>query len=478
MIYEDYTMFVWGLIMPKTCWCKNNILETYSDGYNKCAECLTLVSIKEFDKEIYSVTNEGADLYGSNYWKNEMTEIAGVNSLDELITLHFKDRALYWLKTLIKYVLPPAIVADVGGGLGQFSFLLKKAGFSQIMFEVSPEICEYSQKHLQINVRNEDFAKSKDEKYDSVVLFDLLEHILEPCDFVRILASKTDGIVSLQTPCYDENLTYAEMLEEKPRFANLLIPDQHIFLFSKSSITKLLNENGFSHVMFEPAVFGDDYDMFVFTGKEQIKVNNEADIERALKGNPYLYLFNALEEMRLLGLRGHKELRELQLVAENSLRDKEELSERSKVAEEERSTAIRRLMRKHAQVEGLWESLLRVSELLEINAEIFEVTKEAADARLRDVEILVRDIKILLKDIEILRKDEETLKKEIQRNQRVTSRDRLHIDNLGETIVLSSEILDENHAVVMEYEQVKRQFWFRVLRRLRLVGAHKITIGG
>ena len=181
-------------------------------------------------------------------------------------------------------------------------------------------------------------------------------------------------------------------------------------------------------------------------------------------------------------------------MAENSLRDKEELSERTKVAEEERSIAIRRLMRKHAQVEGLWESLLEVSELLEINAEIFEVTKEAADARLRDVEILVRDIENLIKDIEILRKDIEIRtkdveilkkdveirtkdieiqKKEIQRNQRITCRDRFHINNLGEAIFLSSEILDENHAVVMEYEQIKRQFWFRVLRRLRLVGRRR-----
>ena len=67
-------------------------------------------------------------------------------------------------------------------------------------------------------------------------------------------------MICFQTPCYDEKLSYEEMCQKKSRFKNLLVKDQHIYLYSRDSITAILQNHGFKHIIFEPAFFGDDYD--------------------------------------------------------------------------------------------------------------------------------------------------------------------------------------------------------------------------
>ena len=283
--------------MPKSCWCKNDKLEEYSIDYYACRLCSTLVSKADFSDDIYHVQNEASDLYGDHYWEKDMLEIAGVSSLDELVSLYLSHRALYWLKYFLHYCLPPANVAEIGGGLGQFSYLLKLTGFSQTEYELSPNICEYSRKELGINVICGDFNETKD-LFDGIVATDLIEHILDP---VRLMTTAfnhlaDNGVLCIQTPSYDENFTYEEMLERKPRFSQLLRPEQHIYLFSKKSIEKLLTNCGFHHIKYVPAVFGDDYDMFLFASKKPLVKNSDKQILEAVsKSNAGRFVLAALK---------------------------------------------------------------------------------------------------------------------------------------------------------------------------------------
>jgi 2-polyprenyl-3-methyl-5-hydroxy-6-metoxy-1,4-benzoquinol methylase len=546
--------------MFKNCWCGNENMERYSKGYFKCAECFTLVSQTAFDKSIYNVKNEDSDYYGSNYWKKEMLEKAKVSSLDKLIELYFKDRAAHWLKYFLKYRLPHASVADIGGGLGQFSFFLRKAGFSQVMFEMSPEICEYSREHLQINTRHQDFTADLDEKFDSIAAFDLLEHILDAARFVRAMAVKTpaDGLVCLQTPCYDETLSYEEMLEKKPKFEEQLMPEQHIYLFSRKAVTRLLGENGFGYIEFEPAVFGDDYDMFLFAGKKPLRTHSGSEIENALRGNSDMYLINALDDlksekdelelcvrdlwsdnesvrreadtrlkdvkfldskikqtelqMKAVQVEADARLRDVDFLsdklkqaeqaADNRLQELQHLNKRLGAAEHEKFALGRRLERKQYQQNELWTSLLRISGLLTVNAETMNVAEREAESRLKDVEILTATIKGMEREHseEIIKltdslkiaqdnlvtvqneaekrlRDVEYLATVIQSAQRRAWREKKLAagtwDALTASAEIAAEIADEKNAILQEYEMVKRQFWFRVMRKFRLIRYRK-----
>jgi len=457
----------------------------YSEGYYACQECHTLVSKMDFDDNLYQVKDEDEDLYGSRYWKQDMLERAQVSSMEDMIELHFKERAPYWLHYFLKYRLPPATIADVGGGLGQFSYLLQLSGFSQTMFEMSPEVCEYAKKQLGINTRCEDFTQNRNEIFDCVVAFDLIEHIWEVANFVSVLSAKTPpkGIMCIQTPCYDETLTYEDMLDKKPRFESLLLPEEHIYLFSRSSIARLMKQQGFNYIAFEPAIFGDDYDMFLFSSKTPMKINSQSEISETMANNPNVHLLNSLAHIYqdVEALRRQREIIEqaskerLQLIetlseqvemVEQASKERlqliETLSEQLNASQQENLANRRKLERKHVQIDGLWNSLLRISQLLELNAEILDVTQQKAENLSRDVETLTLEAENRLRDVQ-------TLTSLAKYNQRRIERKQAQINSLLDVLDISSKILEENHAVVQEYNLVKRQFWFRVLRKLRLI---------
>ena len=270
-----------------TCWCGSRVNRKYSEHYYVCDKCCTLVSDVDFSDKIVHVENEDKDLYGKNYWEKMMCRLTGKNSLDEVIDYYLQERAIYWIQYLMKYRLPKAKVAEIGAGLGQLCYLLKQAGYEPYGFELSGEICAYAENTLKINMHRGDISAVSGQ-YDMIAAFDLLEHLVNPRDFVSQCARhlKEDGILCFQTPCYDPSLTYEEMKEKAPRFESLLTEFQHINLFSRNSMKKLLKESGFSYICFEPAVFGDDYDMFVFASRQPMKKNTDDEINRYLNSAP------------------------------------------------------------------------------------------------------------------------------------------------------------------------------------------------
>lgn len=269
--------------MSKECWCGCTDLIKYSEFYSVCTNCHTLVSNVELTNDIYKIKDEEHDLYGKSYWEENMVKLSGLNSMEDIIDNYLKDRAVYWLKYLLKYILPNTSIAEIGCGLGQFPYLIKSCGYQQTAYEVSPEICEYVRKNLKVNILCDDIGHSK-ASYDGVVAYDLLEHMLEPDHLLTDISGslKPDGILCFQTPCYDNSMSYDEMCKQKPRFKSLMIQNEHVFLYSRESIEKLLKSHGFTYINFEPAYFGDDYDMFVFASRTPMKINSDQEINEAL----------------------------------------------------------------------------------------------------------------------------------------------------------------------------------------------------
>ena len=86
------------------CWCGNEDFLPYSNDYNRCSYCNSLVAVRDFSQEIVDVQDEEEDLYGSNYWQKTMTKEAGVDTLEDIIELYLTGRAVYWLAYILKYV--------------------------------------------------------------------------------------------------------------------------------------------------------------------------------------------------------------------------------------------------------------------------------------------------------------------------------------------------------------------------------------
>ena len=274
------------------CWCGNEKLIEYSQNYYQCDKCHTLISKHDFKSNIYDVKDEETDLYGKNYWQISMAKAAGKNTLSEVIDMYLTERVIYWLKYILRYVRLGADIAEVGCGLGQLQYVMKRLGYHQKAYELSQEICHYMEKELRIQVHCGSFEKEVN-SYDGILAFDLFEHLMQPDAFLENCADslRENGVLCFQTPRYDPELTYEQMKEKKPKFMEQLRTEQHIYLFSKESMTEILQKHGFKNIVFEQAYFGDDYDMFLFASKDELKMNTDSEIDSYL---------NSTENGRLL----------------------------------------------------------------------------------------------------------------------------------------------------------------------------------
>lgn len=279
----------------KKCWCGNKALEDYSKTYYKCTKCKTLITKHDLQENLYDVENEENDLYGKNYWEVSMTQAAGKSTLSEVVDMYLSERVIYWLKGILKYVKLGADVAEVGCGLGQLQYLLRRVGYEQKAFELSQGVCDFMETQLGVVTHCGPFEPTE-KAYDGILAFDLFEHLIEPKQFLEycVKSLRENGVLCFQTPQYDSAKNYEEMQREKPRFEEQLKAEQHIFLYSKEAITEILRQYGFTNIFFEPAFFGDDYDMFLFASQVPIKINTEKEIDDYLNSVPNGRLVKAL----------------------------------------------------------------------------------------------------------------------------------------------------------------------------------------
>ena len=110
------------------CWCGNTELVPFAPDYLKCHICETLVVARMPGPNIARVTDEQGDLYGREYWFSHMERDLGVPNTIGRARADLHERCLHWLRTVLKYKLPPARVLELGCGHGGFVALLNQGG--------------------------------------------------------------------------------------------------------------------------------------------------------------------------------------------------------------------------------------------------------------------------------------------------------------------------------------------------------------
>jgi SAM-dependent methyltransferase len=190
---------------------------------------------------------------------------------------------------------------------------MRWAGFDASGLDLSPGLTEAARRRFEIPVvvgplEDQTFEPSS---LDVIVLMDVLEHLRNPLRTLalalRIL--KSDGIFFLQTPCYREGKTLEQMQAENDPFLQHLKPEQHLYLFSRSSIQLFFRNLGITHFSFEPAIFA-IYDMAVVAGREALAPLPRERADRTLESRPdgraVLALLDLDDKLRELDLR-HQE---------------------------------------------------------------------------------------------------------------------------------------------------------------------------
>ncbi len=270
----------------RPCWCGNAELLPFSTDYARCPVCETLVAQSGIPDDISHVSDDESDLYGKTYFTKHQSEDYGLPDLPTRARADLPERCSHWLRTVLKYKLPPGRSLELGSAHGGFVAMMRRAGFEASGLDLSPWLVEFSSKTFEVPVLCGMIEKQaiSPASLDVICLFDVLEHLPDPRQTIGHCLSllKSDGMLAVQTPCYPEGKTLDEVLRAEPRFADQFKPREHIHIFSRRSVTLLFEQLGAPNVVFERAIFG-HYDMFPFVSRVPLTVNNPEIIAEALQ---------------------------------------------------------------------------------------------------------------------------------------------------------------------------------------------------
>jgi glycosyltransferase involved in cell wall biosynthesis/2-polyprenyl-3-methyl-5-hydroxy-6-metoxy-1,4-benzoquinol methylase/uncharacterized coiled-coil protein SlyX len=283
------------------CWCGNETLEGFSDDYFRCAHCETLVAARMPDPKNLLAGQDEQGFYGHSYFESYQVEKLGFPPIAERARRDLPERCVHWLRALLKFKLPPARILELGSAHGGFVALMRWAGYQATGLELSPWVVDFARQTFGVPMLQGPIEAQSTQplSLDAVVLMDVLEHLPDPVktlqQCVRLL--KPDGILLIQTPSYRESMSLEQMVAAGDEFVKMLLPDQHLYLFSKRSVAELLRRVGAEHVQFESAIFP-AYDMFLVGTKAPASVIPEEEIQAALTGSRDGRLVRALLDLR------------------------------------------------------------------------------------------------------------------------------------------------------------------------------------
>jgi glycosyltransferase involved in cell wall biosynthesis/SAM-dependent methyltransferase len=272
----------------RPCWCGCADLVPFSPDYLRCPRCETLVLQSETSAVAGRVDDDARDFYGRDYWFGHMREL-GHPDIRERSRRDLSERCLHWLRTVLRYCQPPARTLELGCGHGGFVAMLRSVGFDACGLELSPSIAEFATRTFGVPVLTgpvEDQAMGPG-SMDLVLAMDVLEHLSDPLATVRHCAGllARAGLFILQTPCYPEGMSFGDMQAHRSPFLEQLRSkgQEHIYLFSRTSVRALFERVGLGHVAFEPAMFA-HYDMLVVASRAPLTPRPEIEAVATLAG--------------------------------------------------------------------------------------------------------------------------------------------------------------------------------------------------
>jgi SAM-dependent methyltransferase len=327
------------------CWCGNANLAAFGEGYWRCSACETLVSAQMPGPEIARVRDEDRDLYGREYWFSHQEKHLGRPSILARARSDLPERCLHWLRIVLKYKQPPARVLELGSAHGGFVAMLRWAGFDATGLEISGWVVDFARRAFDVPMllgplEDHDIAPAS---LDVIVLMDVLEHLHDPAQTMggclRLL--KPDGILLIQTPCYLAGSSLEELAAGESRFLEMLQPAEHLYLFSRASISELFRRLGAGGVSFESALFA-EYDMFLVVSRGFLAPLPAAEADWSFDAPPTARVVRALldlavqlDELRYRNIQSEEDrARRLTVITEQGKRIGEVEAERNNLQAE------------------------------------------------------------------------------------------------------------------------------------------------
>lgn len=199
----------------------------------RCVYCSLIYTNKPLKKSIIEKLYFNADFNSSLY--ADQASNAYINGL----------------LLIIKKLNIKSEILDVGCGEGSFIYKLFKLGFNNVTgIEPSLLAIKHANEKIKKKIKPGFFSKKLigNKKYDLITFFMTLEHVLEPKDILKNFNEvlKKDGTLALVV--HDSSSLLNKILGSK----SPIIDIEHLQLFNKKSIYKILDKAGFNNIQIKP----------------------------------------------------------------------------------------------------------------------------------------------------------------------------------------------------------------------------------
>ena len=245
----------------------NQILQPYTKisyldlSVNYCSKCNLYINGNSKDEVIKKVSN----LYKKEYWNGNNSEIS-INSGYTDVNSEGKRRNWISQFAYTKHHITGNTFLEIGVGAGQSIVWFEEEGFKVKGIEPDGRNVDMINKKLKkgkvIESSVEDF--STDEVFDVVWMSHVLEHLIEPINFLKKIKQnlKKNSILFIEVPNCDHKPTLKSSIERNP----------HLFHFTKKSLTCIVESLGYQIIscdVFRPATKSEGIKQRIFKNTYQ-----------------------------------------------------------------------------------------------------------------------------------------------------------------------------------------------------------------
>src|SRR3954452_23537703 len=211
--------------------CDSTQFSDYGAGLVKCASCGLVVAA-----EIPSDTDL-AKLYQEDYFFGQ--EYFDYEADRPALEANFGRR----IERLSMLFQPTSRVVEVGCAYGYFLNLIKDKVAWHQGYDVSEEGITFARETLGVNAKNADFLTDPvpSESVDTVVMWDVIEHVPRPQEFLARAAEVLKPGGSLVLTTGDISARLARLRGPKWR---MIHPPTHIYYFDAKTITDMMATYG------------------------------------------------------------------------------------------------------------------------------------------------------------------------------------------------------------------------------------------
>jgi 2-polyprenyl-3-methyl-5-hydroxy-6-metoxy-1,4-benzoquinol methylase len=269
------------------CWCGNEQLEPFSEEYLRCPSCESLVLIQR-PADLFPKNGEEQAYYGKEYWLSHQEHDLKLPSIVSRARTDLVDRVPYWLNKVLQHRLPPARALELGCANGSLVAMLRQLGYDASGLELSAWVVDFARQTFNVPMYLGPVEEQEIEPHslDLLMLMDVIEHLPDPLATMRTALGslRPGGLVILQTPAYPAGTSFLELSAADHPFLKMLIPGDHLYLFSQAALRQLLLACGLEFTLEEPALF--PYDQFLFASSAPIANHTAAEILASLEEKP------------------------------------------------------------------------------------------------------------------------------------------------------------------------------------------------